>query len=324
MVEFSEDTNELAPVATYAVPHETVDMATCPSAAHASRLLAVLNDGGARHYASLTAVPALDDDEPSTPPPPAGRAAASAPQPALPEALRLQPSAGSAGSHGLMRRVLWNPSEDVGQAVSVQPGALCLWPLDRGDSTRACTHTAQPPAVAPSVLLPRWPSPVRPRAAPPPPAAPPPAGAPSPSASCTASAAFGPRPTAAAANADAAGSHVSSDACIESACWDLHHAHTLALGSSAGDLATVDLRTMRAACALPGAHRGPLRALSYNPNRPYILLSAADDRALRVWDLRKAGAPGEAAGARGGASAACLLSLEGACQHWPTAAAFNR
>ena len=137
MVEFSEDTNELLPIAVYAAPHETWGLAACPLPAHASKLLAVLNDNGAAHYAALTSVPVLDADDLGAPP----RAGAT-PLAPLPETVRLVPSAGSGAAHGLLRHALWTPSEDASSAVTVQPGALCLWPLDRGDGARA-----RPPAL---------------------------------------------------------------------------------------------------------------------------------------------------------------------------------
>lgn len=96
----------------------------------------MLNEGGASHYAALTSVPVLDGDEPSAAATPTGSRGASAPRAALAESVKLAPSAGSGAAHGLMRQALWNPSEDVGAAVTVQPGALCLWPLDRGDGAR--------------------------------------------------------------------------------------------------------------------------------------------------------------------------------------------
>ncbi|KAJ1628212.1 hypothetical protein T492DRAFT_908599 [Pavlovales sp. CCMP2436] len=99
IVEFSEDTNELAAVAIYATPHEVWHLAACPTPSHASKLLIVLNDGGASHYASLTVVPVLDT-------------------------VQLMPSAGSVAAHGLMRTALWNPAEDVTAAVTIQSGAM--------------------------------------------------------------------------------------------------------------------------------------------------------------------------------------------------------
>jgi hypothetical protein len=97
--------------------------------------------------------------------------------------------------------------------------------------------------------------------------------------------------------------------------WDPHHAHSLGVGCG-GSIVSLDTRTMKSAVrAMPKpkrtrSHRGPetalsltaplvperlvalqhtvseahsqrVRGLDYNPNRPYILLSCADDYALR-------------------------------------------
>ena len=42
---------------------------------------------------------------------------------------------------------------------------------------------------------------------------------------------------------------------------------------------------------MPNAHSYAARAVDYNPNKPYALLSAGDDYHLRVWDLRKPASP---------------------------------
>jgi hypothetical protein len=270
VVEFSEDANEFVAIAVYAAPHEALHLAACPAPAHAHSLLTVCNDGGATHYVALSSVPVLDPDDLST-------STAKGVRPALPERARLVPSPGSAGAHGLIRSCLWSLADDAAAAATVQPGALCLWPLEQGQT------------------------------------------APSPSSSYTADAAFG---------AAAAGAAAQS---IEGACWDPHHTQTMALGSAGGAVCTVDLRTMRRAAAIAAAHRGCVRVLQFNPNKPHALLTAADDGAIRFWDLRKAGALEATApsGRAGGtppaaASTARLGSLDGAHAHWTCCAAFNR
>jgi len=137
-------------------------------------------------------------------------------------------------------------------------------------------------------------------------------GDPQPSASCLATSAF---------------PGEQSSPLIESVSWDPHHLHTIALGSTGGHVSTLDLRSMKPAASLPGAHGAPVRSLSYNPNRPYVLLSAGDDRALKFWDLRRAGgqpdtpAPPAAPSAEPGS---LLLSMSESHAHWVTAAAYNR
>lgn len=72
--------------------------------------------------------------------------------------------------------------------------------------------------------------------------------------------------------------------------WDPHHAHSLALGCERA-LVTLDMRTMKQAHAVPAAHQQALTSIDYNPNKPHVLLTCADDYAIRYWDLRKPAAP---------------------------------
>jgi len=90
--------------------------------------------------------------------------------------------------------------------------------------------------------------------------------------------------------------------------WDPHHAHSLGVGCG-GAVVSIDTRSMKAAHTVAEAHTQRVRALDYNPNKPYVVLSCADDYALKFWDLRK--------------PAAALHSLK-AHAHWTTAAMYNR
>jgi hypothetical protein len=87
----------------------------------------VYNDGGSSHYAALTSVPVLDADDLG------GAARGMGTRAPLLESVRLAPSAGSCAAHGLMSSAMWNPSEEVETVATVQPGALCLWPLEKGE-----------------------------------------------------------------------------------------------------------------------------------------------------------------------------------------------
>ena len=72
--------------------------------------------------------------------------------------------------------------------------------------------------------------------------------------------------------------------------WDPHHAHSLGVGVG-GDVVTLDMRSLKVAHRVAGAHAQAVRSIDYNPNKPYALLSAGDDYHLRVWDLRKPASP---------------------------------
>ena len=39
------------------------------------------------------------------------------------------------------------------------------------------------------------------------------------------------------------------------------------------------------------AHRFTVRDLDYNPNKPFCLVTCAEDRLIKFWDLRKPNAP---------------------------------
>ena len=96
--------------------------------------------------------------------------------------------------------------------------------------------------------------------------------------------------------------------------WDPHHASEVAVAVD-GAVQCWDLRAAeRPRClehAVAGAAAGAggaVRALSYNPNRPWVLASGGDDHRVKCWDLRRAAAP--------------LKVLEGHT-HWVTSLAFN-
>ena len=90
--------------------------------------------------------------------------------------------------------------------------------------------------------------------------------------------------------------------------WDPHHAHSLGVGCG-GALLSIDTRSMKLAHTVAEAHSQRVRAVDYNPNKPYVVLSCGDDYAIRYWDLRK---PSDA-----------LLSVK-AHSHWTTSACYNR
>ena len=90
--------------------------------------------------------------------------------------------------------------------------------------------------------------------------------------------------------------------------WDPHHAHSLGVGCG-GSLVSIDTRAMKPAHTVPDAHSQRVRGIDYNPNKPYVVLSCADDYAIKFWDMRK--------------PSAALHSLK-AHSHWTTTAQFNR
>ena len=98
--------------------------------------------------------------------------------------------------------------------------------------------------------------------------------------------------------------------------WDPHHANEVAAAVD-GSVLCFDLRLCerthvveRAVLGDDGAGAGLcVRALSYNPNKPWFIATGGDDFRVRCWDLRKAnGGP--------------VKTLEGH-SHWVTGVAYN-
>jgi hypothetical protein len=92
---------------------------------------------------------------------------------------------------------------------------------------------------------------------------------------------------AGAATFDAAAPHVGA------AAWDPHHPNEVAVAAGAAVHAW-DLRAGERTRAIEHAVQagcGVVRALSFNPNRPWVIATAGDDFRVKIWDLRKPAAP---------------------------------
>ena len=98
--------------------------------------------------------------------------------------------------------------------------------------------------------------------------------------------------------------------------WDPHHANEVAAAVD-GSVLCFDLRSRERSHAVERAVFGNgaagaglcVRALSYNPNKPWFIATGGDDFRVRCWDLRKA-------------SGGPVKTLEGH-SHWVTGVAFN-
>jgi len=71
--------------------------------------------------------------------------------------------------------------------------------------------------------------------------------------------------------------------------WDLHHPNSFVTAQGYG-MSVWDLRTLQAPSQVLGG-RDVVRSVDHNPNKPFYVLSAGDDRRLRVYDLRKGSQP---------------------------------
>ena len=80
------------------------------------------------------------------------------------------------------------------------------------------------------------------------------------------------------------------DWCPGATAWDPHNQSTCAIGSFS-KLCIADTRKMEITQQIPDAHQGGVRDVDYNPNKPLTLITAGDDRKIKVWDLRSCRSP---------------------------------
>eukprot|EP01039_Chlorochromonas_danica_P001438 gene1438-1563_t len=92
-----------------------------------------------------------------------------------------------------------------------------------------------------------------------------------------------------------------------SAAWDPHNA-TGCAAVSGRDIHLIDRRDMEVTGSRPTAHKGLIRSLDYNPNKPFTLATAGEDALIKVWDLRRLNQP--------------ILQCKGH-SHWVTALRYN-
>jgi WD40 repeat protein len=81
-----------------------------------------------------------------------------------------------------------------------------------------------------------------------------------------------------------------SDWCPGAVAWDPHNQSICAIGSFS-KLCIADTRKMEITQQIPDAHQGGIRDVDYNPNKPLTLITAGDDRKIKVWDLRSCRSP---------------------------------
>ena len=77
---------------------------------------------------------------------------------------------------------------------------------------------------------------------------------------------------------------------VRDGCWSPHQPREVAVAHGRG-LSAWDLRGGCAAQRVPGAHAHGATSCDYNPNRPFCIVSAGEDRCLKFWDLRRSAAP---------------------------------
>mmetsp|Transcript_24846 Transcript_24846/g.42058 ORF Transcript_24846/g.42058 Transcript_24846/m.42058 type:complete len:415 (-) Transcript_24846:93-1337(-) len=90
--------------------------------------------------------------------------------------------------------------------------------------------------------------------------------------------------------------------------WDPHRSQSCAVVSGKSELRIIDTRKMQAATVVKGIHRGRTRDVDFNSNKPQALLTAGDDRKIKLWDARNFSTP--------------VKTLEGH-SHWVWSAKYN-
>jgi len=72
--------------------------------------------------------------------------------------------------------------------------------------------------------------------------------------------------------------------------WDPHSSNSCAVAAR-GDLKIINTSSLQVSMTVLGAHRGCIRDVDYNPNKPNVLVTSGDDCKLKIWDLRHTKAP---------------------------------
>lgn len=72
--------------------------------------------------------------------------------------------------------------------------------------------------------------------------------------------------------------------------WDPHHPASFVTVNQT-DVRVWDVRAMTQTQCIARAHNDTIRSVDYNPNKPYNIATAGDDRRCMFWDLRHAARP---------------------------------
>lgn len=72
--------------------------------------------------------------------------------------------------------------------------------------------------------------------------------------------------------------------------WDPHSTGACAVAAR-GDLKIVSTAALKVSLIVQDAHKGCIRDIDYNPNKPNVLVTAGDDCKVKFWDLRHSKAP---------------------------------
>mmetsp|Transcript_22477 Transcript_22477/g.32811 ORF Transcript_22477/g.32811 Transcript_22477/m.32811 type:complete len:386 (-) Transcript_22477:121-1278(-) len=91
------------------------------------------------------------------------------------------------------------------------------------------------------------------------------------------------------------------------AAWDPHNVNLAAIASDSS-LRFIDTRKLQVTSCVSNAHKGGIRDVDYNPNKPLTLITTGDDRKIKMWDARSLSCP--------------VTTMEGH-SHWVWCAKYN-
>ncbi|KAI8645259.1 hypothetical protein BD408DRAFT_441089 [Parasitella parasitica] len=93
---------------------------------------------------------------------------------------------------------------------------------------------------------------------------------------------------------------------LQNAVWNPHQPEIIAVGDRT--LSGWDLRSGKSSFSRADTHKSTVRAVDYNPNKPYCVATGGDDAMVNIWDVRQLSQP--------------TMVVEGH-SHWVWSVAFN-
>jgi WD40 repeat protein len=94
---------------------------------------------------------------------------------------------------------------------------------------------------------------------------------------------------------------------LENIVWNPHQPEVVTVGGN--NLSGWDLRSGKTSFQRDEAHKSTIRAVDYNPNKPYHIVTGGDDALVHIWDARHLKEP--------------LINIE-SHTHWVWSVAFNQ
>lgn len=95
---------------------------------------------------------------------------------------------------------------------------------------------------------------------------------------------------------------------LQNAVWNPHQAEIVTVGGC--NLSGWDLRSGKNSFDRADAHKSTIRAVDYNPNKPYHVVTGGDDAQVYIWDVRQIKEP--------------ILDIHSSHTHWVWSVAFNK